>query len=200
MVQSKGITDGLESLSGQWRCRWIMGNQHGLEELHLDFQNGKIHGSGFDPDGPFDYAGQYVVKESDPLMLEKGKASLEIVLTKTYRGRTATEANALSYSGYWDGSSIFGWWAFLPSLDFNPQRFQMWPGTLNQPPVNYLGDLVLDPNQPQSPADPTATHSEVDQEKGLRPYPNQKAMEACLKAHPGLTEEEFKEMADFYGF
>jgi len=40
----------------------------------------------------------------------------------------------------------------------------------------------------------------LSQEGKLKPYVNQRAMENCLKAHPGLTEEEFKEMAENAGF
>lgn len=48
------------------------------------------------------------------------------------------------------------------------------------------------PKIPVTPSEPTPSKPQ--------PYFNQKAMEACLKAHPTLTEKEFKEQAEAFGF
>ena len=49
--------------------------------------------------------------------------------------------------------------------------------------------MTNDAPAPQCPSDPPAL-----------PYRNQSAMEACMKALPGLTEAEYKEMAEGLGF
>ena len=99
--------------SGPWHCSWTQEAQQGDETLILDFWNGRIHGSGFDPDGLFDYHGSY-------------RANQTVNITKVYLSEPPPNQPRFTYTGKWDGQRISGRW----EEDGDPKNsgpFAMWP-------------------------------------------------------------------------
>lgn len=104
----------LEIRSGEWRCRWTQEWHVGVEDLAMEFVDGKIAGLGTDPQGEFTYTGSYDL------------ISGTVVLSKSYTKATARVPQLLWYIGNWDGQIIAGRWTFGEGIG-QSGPFEMWP-------------------------------------------------------------------------
>jgi len=100
--------------SGHWRCRWSQERTVGVEHLTMEFFGGQIIGIGVDPQGEFQYTGNY----------DLGSGS--VVLSKSYTRSTARVPYLLWYVGAWDGQIIAGSWTFGEEPG-QSGPFEMWP-------------------------------------------------------------------------